>query len=593
MKQFQLNYENRTKFVNSLRKIEQWCSSSVISKVLFKIYTESLDKTIIKEICDDIETILPDALYMGCSTNGNIVMGEYNGGDVAVICSIYEYPSTNVEVFQYLLDSEHEKEVTRNILSEVESRPWVKSIIINTTIRGMSMSYFCEDLKGLPKNVEVFGGGAFSNDINEDAAFVFSSSGEISDHAIVLALVGGEDYHVQTTHITGWKPLGREMLVTKSEGPILYELDNKPAYETYYKYLNISNDENFFYNTLEFPFLYNHNGINILRAPIASNEDGSLVMTADMDKNVSARIAYGDPTIILESVYKCAMSFEEFVPEAFTVFSCAARRTFWGDKEISKETLPFQSLALTSGFYTSGEFIRNGLDLNQHNVTLVIGAEREGTPDKDSHKTVEVNAEVFSGKVSMINRLATFIQAATEELEEANRQLEITAISDALTRLYNRGEIQRRITSKAKEIEKAGSHFKCKAGVSLIMMDIDDFKSVNDTYGHKEGDIVLQSLSQMLKKSVDDHHPGSSIGRWGGEEFMVLVPNADEKTAAELAEIFRENFSKLEFPHANRRTISIGVTELIAGENADIACMRVDDALYEAKNTGKNKVVVY
>ncbi len=593
MKQFQINYEGKDKFASNIKKIKSWCSSSVFSKVLFQIYTESLDHQLVSDICKEIKSEIPEALYMGCSTNGNIVMGEYNGTPVAVICTIYEYPTTNVEVFQYHLDSSVEKKVTNEIVNEVEARPWVKAIILNTTMRGMSMSDFCEDLKILPRDIALFGGGAFSEDMNEDAAFVFSSVGEISDDAIVLAFIGGDDYYVKTTHITGWRPLGRELHVTKAEGPILYELDNKPAYETYYKYLNIKNDDNFFINTLEFPFFYEHNGINILRAPVTSRDDGALVMTADIDEDVMARMAYGDPWTILDSVYQGALTLQDFAPETITIFSCAARRTFWGADEISNESLPFQSLAPTSGFYTSGEFVRNGLDVNQHNVTLVLGAQREGDINPSNIKKVEMNTEGFSGKVSMISRLATFIQAATDELEDANRQLERAAISDALTSLFNRGEIQRRITRKAKELEKSGSHFKAKAGVSLIMMDIDDFKSVNDTYGHKEGDIVLKMLSDMLKRTIDERLPGCLAGRWGGEEFMVLLPKANEQMAVKLAETFRVRFSELEFPNANHRTISLGVTELIAGEDADIACMRVDDALYEAKKTGKNKVIVH
>ena len=123
------------------------------------------------------------------------------------------------------------------------------------------------------------------------------------------------------------------------------------------------------------------------------------------------------------------------------------------------------------------------------------------------------------------------------------------------------------------------------------MMDIDDFKSVNDNYGHKEGDMVLKGLSKMLLDIVTEYAPDASIGRWGGEEFMVLLPTSDIEQATNIAEMIRVKFNEIEFKLAGRRTISLGVTEMIAGENSDIACMRVDDALYQGKRTGKNKVV--
>ncbi|MCR5103987.1 MAG: diguanylate cyclase [Eubacterium sp.] len=592
MKQFQFNYDNNDNLLKSLRKIKQWCSSSVTSAVFFRIYTEDLDRGVISDICSTISKEIPDACYMGSSTNGNIMMGDFAGSPITIICTVYEYPSTKIKILQYPLSDMQTINVINSLMEELDNLPWVKAIMLNTTIRGMSMTSLCEHLSLIKKDIQIFGGGAFSADMNENAAFVFSSVGEVSDHAIVFALIGGEDYYIKTSFITGWKPLGKELLVTKAKGPILYELDGKPAYETYYKYLNIKNDENFFVNTLEFPFIYNHKGIDILRAPIASNDDGSLTMTADIEQNAKARISYGDPWTILESVNEESFEFQKFIPESITIFSCAARRTFWGLDEIGNESLPFQSLAPTSGFYTSGEFLRTDGEVNQHNVTLVIGAEREGEPSESNIAELNLKKGKFSGKVSMINRLATFIQAATQELEEANDELERMAISDGLTKLYNRGEIQRRIQEKAHEAETVSFYTRKKSGTSLIMIDIDDFKKVNDTYGHKEGDIVLQGLSQMLMDEIDKNAPGASAGRWGGEEFMILLPGSDEKAATEIAELFRSRFAEIEFPNAKHRTISVGVTELIDGEDVDVGCMRVDDALYEAKRTGKNKVVV-
>ncbi len=592
MKQFQFNYESEEKLISMLKRIRQWCNSSVVSNVLFQIFTETLNRNMIQSICGMIEKEMPDAMYMGSSSNGNILMGNKSKQPISIVCTVYEYPSTKLMLLQYQLDEDRARSVAEDLNKNVCENPWVKSVMTFTTMRGMSMTAYCEYLRMLPKDVVFCGGGAFSVDINDNAAIVFSSKGEISDHAAVFLLTGGEDYHVQALHVTGWKPLGRHLSVTKARGPILYELDGKPAYETYNKYLNIKNDENFFFNTLEFPFLYELNGLDILRAPIASREDGALVMTADITENIYARIAYGDPWTILDSVYHAAVHFRDFLPEAFTVFSCAGRRTFWGDDEIGNETQPFQSLAPTSGFYTSGEFLRNGDYVNQHNVTLVVEAQREGDTAGKTAAHVDVNNEQFSGKVSMINRLATFIQAATEELEEANGRLELLAISDGLTGLYNRSEIQNRITECAHAGEYRSAHGKNLMGVSLIMMYIDDFKGVNDNYGHKEGDNVLIGLADMLRKVVEEHVPDGSVGRWGGEEFMVLLPETKLEEATQIAELFRVNFNAINFKQAGHRTMSLGVTEMIAGEDADLTCMRVDDALYEAKRNGKNRVVV-
>jgi diguanylate cyclase (GGDEF)-like protein len=131
-----------------------------------------------------------------------------------------------------------------------------------------------------------------------------------------------------------------------------------------------------------------------------------------------------------------------------------------------------------------------------------------------------------------------------------------------------------------------------KAGATLIMMDIDNFKSVNDNYGHKEGDRVLIGLADMLKKTVAELAPDASVGRWGGEEFMVLLQGVPIESAIDFANKVCRAFNELSFEKAGNRSMSVGVTEIRAGESSDEACVRVDQALYKAKDEGKNRVVV-
>ena len=574
MRQIQFEYTDKEQLHKMLNKISQWNKSSMTSLVVFDIFSQELRSVELSTITAMIIKEIPGAMYRGCTTNGNILNGGYSGANTIITCTIFEYPTTKVEMIQLRLTNDTEKEVTDQLIKAVEERPWVKAVEMLVTIRGMSMTGLCEDLSSIREGVEIFGGGAFGPEFNENAAYVFSNVGECSDKSGVFMLIGGDDMHIMTTHITGWKPLGRELHVTKAKGSVLYELDGKPAYDTYYRFLKIKNDENFFTNTLEFPFFYEHKGINILRAPIASNPDGSLNMTADMEMNVKARIAYGDPWTILDSVRQGCIAIGKFQPELIHVYSCAARRTFWGP-EAYKETLPMQSMAPTSGFYTSGEFLRSGKDVNQHNVTLVVAAMREG--DKiGNDSTFEMDEENHSGKISMINRLANFIEAATEELE-------IMAVTDGLTELFNRREIQRRIDNA---LEKYGKD------TALIMIDADNFKRVNDTYGHQKGDEVLKGLSGVIKSVTAAYGMKHCAGRWGGEEFMICVTGETTGKAEEIAERLRRDFEATDFGNAGHQTISVGVTHASDGETADSICVRVDKALYKAKSDGKNRVVV-
>ena len=121
------------------------------------------------------------------------------------------------------------------------------------------------------------------------------------------------------------------------------------------------------------------------------------------------------------------------------------------------------------------------------------------------------------------------------------------------------------------------------------MLDIDNFKKVNDIYGHKEGDHVIQALSDVLR-DITMGVESCFLGRWGGEEFMVLLSDSNAYDAAVLAEDIRLKFASISYETAGCQTVSIGVTQA-KDEDADTLYNRVDKALYMAKAAGKNQVV--
>jgi diguanylate cyclase (GGDEF)-like protein len=121
------------------------------------------------------------------------------------------------------------------------------------------------------------------------------------------------------------------------------------------------------------------------------------------------------------------------------------------------------------------------------------------------------------------------------------------------------------------------------------MFDIDRFKEVNDTYGHTVGDYVLRTLTQIVKANLRET---DYLVRWGGEEFIIIAPDTDLKKAKILAERNRKASEKYKYDHAGTITVSFGVTQFIKDDNEDTVIKRVDDALYEAKRKGRNRVIV-
>lgn len=134
------------------------------------------------------------------------------------------------------------------------------------------------------------------------------------------------------------------------------------------------------------------------------------------------------------------------------------------------------------------------------------------------------------------------------------------------------------------EIEKFKRY---KSPLSLIMFDIDHFKRVNDTYGHDIGDDVLVNLSAIVTKLTREM---DTFARWGGEEFMILLPNASKEAVAIRAEEIRLAIEKHVFDEVNQVTCSFGVTTYLIDESESTFAKRVDDALYESKHNGRNRV---
>lgn len=578
MKQVQFTFQDDKKLEEELRKLRQWARSNFCSKVLIQICTEIPDRKRIEHVCETIERLMPEALYAGCSSNGNIVNGDFSGESIAVICTLFEYPSTRVEVLQYPLQADTQENVVQMLEAAMDERPWVKAVELLVTIRGMSMTTLCESLSRIRKGVQIFGGGALCEDLEKDDACVFSMAAGYQEKGIVFILFGGDDFHVETSFVTGWKPLGSFMHVTAADGCILKELNHRPAYEIYYKYLHIRNDEFFFNNTLEFPFLYRHNGIDIMRAPVASNPDGSLTMTSDMSQDVQARIAYGDPWTILDSVWKEGNKILQFAPECIFVFSCAARRTFWGNNEVGKETEPYQRIAPTSGFYTSGEFLRTGDNVNQHNVTQVIAAMREGEPKELPEKELSMDERTFEGKVSMINRMATFIKVTTTELEEANRKLSEMAVVDGLTGVGNKTAYLEKIHSLDDAIRRGTASF------TVYVFDLNGLKEINDKYGHESGDMAITDAAEALKAVFGKEN----LYRIGGDEFIAVFDGMKkpdtERCFADLEKAMRslDLTGKL---YKEPLAIAKGAAAFCPGEDKEYRDVfrRADQFMYEEK----------
>ena len=231
-------------------------------------------------------------------------------------------------------------------------------------------------------------------------------------------------------------------------------------------------------------------------------------------------------------------------------------------------------------------------------IPIILVTARDSTQDKvegldagaDDYITKPINFPELEARVrSMlrIKRLRDELDEKNRELEVANKKLKKLSITDGLTGLFNHRHVQQLLREEWERTKRGGEP------LAVAMLDLDKFKQVNDTYGHPTGDVILYETAQILQDTAREI---DMVGRYGGEEFIAILPNTGEEAATQFAERIRQRVESHIFRDEDtevRMTMSSGVAafpdEPVDGPEELLK--RADEALYAAKEGGRNRVV--
>lgn len=191
------------------------------------------------------------------------------------------------------------------------------------------------------------------------------------------------------------------------------------------------------------------------------------------------------------------------------------------------------------------------------------------------------NATMYRELESIVQERTLELEKQNTKLERLNIQLQTISVTDGLTQVFNRRKLDEILYYERERYLRYGHP------VSVILLDVDKFKNVNDTYGHHVGDQVLINIAELIKSSVRNV---DMVGRWGGEEFMIVCPSTNLNQSKTVAESIRKVIEAKRFDEVGAVTASLGVVEINRNDDIEHLIQRVDALLYKAKGLGRNRV---
>jgi signal transduction histidine kinase len=427
MKQFNYNISSIEGLVEIL-KSEEMPSIGNFQSLLIQIFSAKNDFNWYYSLANEMRNTFPSAIIVGATSVGEINQGKIHTNATVVLFSFFENSSVNL--LSYECKSGNEEETGRTLIKDIESLDLtVKGILLLSTPISNDSGKIFNILTVGELAYPVFGGGA-GDYANQKKTLVFDGA-HCYKEGILSVIFSGDSLHIEALTCLGWQPLSKEMTITDVGEVSVKSIDGSPAFSVYEKYLGIKADSNFFQNSLEFPFLMYRDNHIIARTPFFVNEDdGSIQLVADVQAGEKFRIGYGNPQLIKDESIHLQLKMQDFKPEAIFLYSCICRRFLMQD-EVDFETLPFNAIAPTAGFYTFGEFFADCNFKSLLNSSLVAVGFREGDKQNTSgQKEIPQKQNsapnpdpYFNQHNRILSRLLYFIKELIKEHDGQNQLL--------------------------------------------------------------------------------------------------------------------------------------------------------------------------
>jgi len=391
-----INFIKNNHILNSDSTLVQLFSSNADIKTTYKAREELIE-------------ILSNASIIASSTAGIVSNGEMIDGNIIISFSMFESSSTKSIGYKNLSIDD----IIKNISNDIIVEDTKLLVVFANPFKFNSVELLEKLTEKIPK--VVLAGGNAGDSLKFEGCEVFSKNEDDCD--IVFSSINSKVLSVDTKYLLNWQTIGQDMIVTKAKDNTIYEINNKKILDIYEHYLGSDIANNILKHGTEFPLIFQAKGVDIARAPIAVNDDKSLVMAGNIKEGCKVKFGYANIEYIEEYNNNILLDEAKYLSEGIYVYSCSARRSMLNNY-LNDELSKINEIAPTSGFITYGEFFHDKQSCSNKllNITTTYVVLNENTQTKEIINTKK-NIQKDKKDITL-KALTTLITRTSEDLNE-------------------------------------------------------------------------------------------------------------------------------------------------------------------------------
>lgn len=528
----------------------------------------------------DAARALGDALP-GCPVVGITMLDAVGEGikvPRGIDVTVLSLETSGVDVLRYdcsLMTAERAGECLSEDLRQI---PDARCVVMLSA--GVSPDQMLESISHDLDHIPIFGVPAGSHVKRQDAARVVVD-GALRDRMVVCVVLSGPELFVRVGRSFGWRPFGKSLRVTDGDDQeAVSGIDGVTPSALYARYLHLDTERPDFVDMYAFPFVTGTGASMTANVPLSYDPDGTFHFSKRMPLGSTVSLGYARESDLLLDTLNLANDLAAFRPQALLVAYCQSRTIFLGNDLADREQgYLYQAFAQASICYGFGEVLRQDGRGGYRNNTITACALREGDPP--TALAIPFIADdgidaVTTANPRLLGRIVNF-------LEEATRDLRWAASFDEMTGLLRRSAMESWLAASRTEVQS-------QTPLTVVMLDVDSFKTVNDRYGHAVGDRVLVAVAGALRQAAG---ADAAVSRWGGDE-LLCASMADEDWALGVADGLRRSLADTDLSPVPRITVSVGIATMTTVEDdCEGLIHRADSALYRSKHVGGDQVTVW